>query len=77
MANELSEPWRSFLDEINRSAPSDIALNCIGGFAVSLYYGLARPTGDIDVVGANSATGSRSARNSVSRGTAARDHRAS
>jgi len=50
MANELSEPWRSFLDEIDRSAPSDIALNCIGGFAVSLYYGLARPTGDIDVV---------------------------
>jgi len=50
MANKLSEPWRSFLDEIDRSAPSDIALNCIGGFAVSLYYGLARPTGDIDVV---------------------------
>ena len=25
-------------------------MHCLGGFAVSLYYGLARPTGDIDVV---------------------------
>lgn len=23
MANELSEPWRSFLDEIDRSTPSN------------------------------------------------------
>ncbi len=25
-------------------------LHCIGGFAVSLYYGLSRPTGDLDLV---------------------------
>jgi hypothetical protein len=51
MASEqLPEPWHSFLSEIDRAATSPIAMHCIGGFAVSLYYGLARPTGDIDVV---------------------------
>jgi hypothetical protein len=51
MASEpLAEPWHSFLSDIDRAATGHIALHCIGGFAVSLYYGLARPTGDIDVV---------------------------
>jgi len=44
------EPWRSFLADIDAAAPEDLALRCIGGFAVSLYYGLSRPTGDLDVV---------------------------
>ena len=46
----LFEPWRSFLHDLDRAATTEIALHCIGGFAVSLYYGLDRPTGDIDVV---------------------------
>jgi len=46
----MPEPWHSFLREIDRAATSHIATHCIGGFVVSLYYGLARPTGDIDVV---------------------------
>ncbi len=46
----LFEPWKSFLHDLDRAATTDIALHCIGGFAVSLYYGLDRPTGDIDVV---------------------------
>lgn len=44
------EPWRSFLADIDAAATQELVLHCIGGFAVSLYYGLSRPTGDLDVV---------------------------
>lgn len=44
------EPWRSFIADIDAAVEEDLPLHCIGGFAVSLYYGLSRPTGDIDVV---------------------------
>lgn len=43
-------PWRSFLSAIDQAATEDLILHCIGGFAVTLYYGLDRATGDIDVV---------------------------
>jgi hypothetical protein len=46
----MPEPWHSFLAEIDRAMTGEISLHCIGGFAVSLHYGLTRPTGDIDVV---------------------------
>jgi hypothetical protein len=44
------EPRNSFLGDIDGAATEELALHCIGGFAVSLYYGLSRPTGDLDVV---------------------------
>lgn len=51
MAREaVPEPWRSFLSEIDQATTQDLILHCIGGFAVSVHYGLDRPTGDIDVV---------------------------
>ena len=43
------EPWRSFLADIDQARATRIELHCIGGFAVTLYYNLSRPTGDIDV----------------------------
>jgi hypothetical protein len=46
----VPDPWRSFLEDIDRATNAALALHCIGGFAVSLFYGLSRPTGDIDVV---------------------------
>jgi hypothetical protein len=46
----LPEPWFSFLLEIDRAATAPMSLQCIGGFAVSLFYGISRPTGDIDVI---------------------------
>jgi hypothetical protein len=49
-SDALSDPWRSFLSEIDDRASQNLELHCIGGFAVSLRYGLNRPTGDIDVV---------------------------
>jgi hypothetical protein len=38
------------LAAIDREVTAPMDLHCIGGFAVSVHYGLARPTGDIDVV---------------------------
>lgn len=49
-SERVPEPWQSFLADIDRATTEQITLHCIGGFAVSLYYGVARPTGDIDVV---------------------------
>ena len=53
--DKLPEPWHSFLAEIDRLVTEDIELHCIGGFVVSLRYGLDRPTGDIDIVQAKPA----------------------
>jgi hypothetical protein len=48
----LPSPWRAFLDELDRAIPELIVLHCVGGFVVSLLYGLPRPTGDVDSVAA-------------------------
>lgn len=42
------EPWRSFLQELDERLTGAIALHCIGGFVVSLHYGIGRQTSDID-----------------------------
>jgi hypothetical protein len=44
------EPWASFPADMDAALDDELVLHCIGGFAVSLYYGLSRPTGDLDVV---------------------------
>lgn len=42
------EPWRSFLQELDERLTEAIALHCLGGFVVSLHYGIGRQTSDID-----------------------------
>jgi hypothetical protein len=42
------EPWRSFLDEFDQRLAEAIEMHCIGGFVVSLHYGVGRHTSDID-----------------------------
>jgi Nucleotidyltransferase of unknown function (DUF6036) len=42
------EPWRSFLRELDDRLTGEVELHCIGGFVVSLYYGIGRQTSDID-----------------------------
>ena len=55
MLTELPEPWRGFLEDIDRllaaqlRAVSPIELHCVGGFVVAMCYDLQRVTGDIDV----------------------------
>jgi hypothetical protein len=45
---KLPSPWKEFLTELDAALTEPVSLYCIGGFVVSLCYGLPRPTGDID-----------------------------
>jgi hypothetical protein len=51
-SQELSPPWGEFLDELDEALSEPIELHCIGGFVISLLYGLPRPTGDVDYISA-------------------------
>src|ERR1051326_1368996 len=57
-AKSIPEPWRSFFTEIDNSLHEELALHCLGGFVMTMLYGLDRPTADVDVLplGVNSAT---------------------
>jgi hypothetical protein len=44
------EPWDSFLRELDAAVNSEVRLDCIGGFVITQFYGLNRPTGDVDVI---------------------------
>ena len=46
----IPEPWRSFLSEIDAEAKEVVELHCLGGFVVTMLYGLVRPTADVDVL---------------------------
>lgn len=48
--DQLAEPWRSLLSEIDRRAARRIDLICFGGFAVTVAYGAPRTTADLDVL---------------------------
>lgn len=45
-----AEPWRSFLQDLTDALDAKIELHCLGGFAISVRYGLPRSTVDIDVL---------------------------
>ena len=45
---ELPSQWLGFLTAVDKALPEPLSLHCVGGFVVSLFYGLRRPTGDID-----------------------------
>ncbi len=42
------EPWKSLLDDVDYAAAAEIAIHCIGGFALEIAYGLSRSTIDLD-----------------------------
>jgi hypothetical protein len=48
------EPWHSFLSDLDEASHSTARLDCIAGFVVTQFYGLARPTADVDVIERNS-----------------------
>jgi Nucleotidyltransferase of unknown function (DUF6036) len=48
--HEVPPPWGDFLDELDSALSEPVELHCIGGFVISLLYGLPRPTGDVDYV---------------------------
>ena len=43
-------PWREFLQELDAKMTEVCRLPCFGGFAVTMEYGISRPTADIDVL---------------------------
>jgi Nucleotidyltransferase of unknown function (DUF6036) len=45
-----AEPWRSFLSDVDALLDQPTDLYCIGGFAISQYFGFARETADLDVL---------------------------
>ena len=49
-AEQLHEPWRSFLRDIDTQLSGSTEIHCLGGFVVAEYYGLARPTSDVDII---------------------------
>lgn len=44
------QPWAYFLEDVDALLTHPIEVHCLGGFAVSLCYGVPRSTGDIDYV---------------------------
>jgi hypothetical protein len=50
MPTRIPEPWGAFLSSLDDKLSEPVELVCIGGFVVSLQYGLPRPTADVDVL---------------------------
>jgi hypothetical protein len=48
--NQIPEPWRSFLTELDHAAGRETHLECLGGFVLTQLYGLARATADFDCI---------------------------
>src|SRR5438067_262366 len=46
----IPEPWMSFLTEIDGQVGGEVELHCLGGFVMTMLYGLVRPTADVDVI---------------------------
>jgi hypothetical protein len=55
-SEQLREPWRSFLHDVNRELPGPTEIHCLGGFVVAEYFGLSRPTSDVDIIQARGAS---------------------
>jgi hypothetical protein len=49
-SKQIPEPWQSFLTEIDSNVEGEVQFHCIGGFAVTMHYGLPRTTADVDVI---------------------------
>ncbi len=50
MPLDIPEPWGAFLSDLDRELGRPVELHCLGGFVVTMLYGLKRPTADIDVL---------------------------
>jgi hypothetical protein len=48
MQPEIPEPWKAFLHEVDKHLDRETSLHCYGGFVVAMFYGLERPTADVD-----------------------------
>jgi hypothetical protein len=46
----IPEPWLSFLRDVGRGLGQPVEVHCLGGFVLTVLWGLPRPTGDIDFI---------------------------
>lgn len=73
---QLHEPWRSFLHDIDAQLSGLTEIHCLGGFVVAEYYGLVRPTSDVDIVQVRGASNAADVRRIGGKGSAlAKKHR--
>ena len=50
MARDIPKPWNAFLRDLDRGLEEPVELHCLGGFVLTMLYGLMRPTADVDVL---------------------------
>jgi hypothetical protein len=50
MPREVPKPWDAFLRDLDRGLEEPVDLHCLGGFVLTMLYGLVRPTADVDVL---------------------------
>jgi hypothetical protein len=50
MPPDIPKPWDAFLRDLDRELQTPVELHCLGGFVMTVLYGLRRPTADIDVL---------------------------
>ncbi len=50
MPPDIPKPWGAFLKDLDRELERPIELHCLGGFVMTMLYGLTRPTADVDVL---------------------------
>lgn len=48
----LPAPWAGFLAEVDRLLSRPVTLHCLGGFVLTILYGVPRVTGDINYIAA-------------------------
>ena len=48
--NKPPEPWLGFLSNLDENAAEPVDFHCLGGFVITVAYGLARSTSDVDVL---------------------------
>ncbi len=46
----IPAPWAAFLGGLDSLVPEPVALHCIGGFVLTVLYGVPRVTSDLDCV---------------------------
>lgn len=47
---ETSAAWREFLHDIDKALGEPVVVHCLGGFAMTVQYGVPRSTGDLDYI---------------------------
>lgn len=50
MPAKITEPWLSFLREVDEALGRPVSMHCLGGFVLAALWELPRPTGDVDFI---------------------------